>query len=95
MIPNGILGGEGDDIAEEFVRHVSLDRERDVWVYSERIAIPNRPFMGIFAVAPAGSGRTRTRLPGPVRGQRRLQGVHRGLDRLSPRLPPGRAVLDG
>jgi len=68
VIPNGILGGELDDIAEEFVRHVRLDRGRDVWVYSERIAIANRPFMGIFAVAPAGPGRTRTVFPGPHGG---------------------------
>ena len=57
--------------------------------------IPNRPFMGIFAVAPAGSGRTRTVFPGPYGGNADCKEYIERLDRLSPRLPPGRAVLDG
>jgi acetamidase/formamidase len=67
-VPNGILGGEPDDVDAVFIRHVELDRERDVWRYDDRIAIPNRPFMGILAVAPAAAGRTRTVWPGPYGG---------------------------
>jgi acetamidase/formamidase len=94
-VPNGILGGEADDIAEEFVRHVRLDRERDVWRYTDRVLIPNRPFMGIFAVAPAGSGRTRTVFPGPYGGNADCKEYVQGSTVYLPVFHPGALFSTG
>jgi acetamidase/formamidase len=95
VVPNGILGGEPDDIAAEFVRHVELDPAAGVWRYSARVAIPNRPFMGILAVAPAGSGRTRTIFPGPYGGNADCKEFIEGSTVFLPVFHPGALFSTG
>jgi acetamidase/formamidase len=64
----GILAGEPDDCRAPYLQHFYLDRAAGVWRFSQRIAIPAAPFMGIFGVAPPAPGRTPTYRPGPYGG---------------------------
>jgi acetamidase/formamidase len=65
---SGVLAGEPDDVAEDYLRHLFLNRDKGIWQFNERIEIPLSPFMGIFGVAPEIEGRTSTVQPGPHGG---------------------------
>lgn len=60
----GLLGGEPDDVKEPYFRHLAIDRSRRVCEIQPGIAVPLRPFMGIYAVAPDEDGPVPTAFPG-------------------------------
>jgi acetamidase/formamidase len=86
---SGILGGQPDDVEEEYRRHIFLDRERGVWRFHERIEVPLAPFMGIFGVAPAAEGRTPTMHPGPHGGNMDCKELGAGTTVFLPVFVPG------
>lgn len=85
----GILAGEPDDCVARWLRIVPLDRAAAVWRFSERIAIPSAPFMGIFGVAPPAEGRTETHRPGPYGGNLDCKELGAGTTLYLPIFVPG------
>jgi acetamidase/formamidase len=65
---SGVLGGQSDDVEDNYLVHLSLDRARGVWKFGERVEVPLAPFMGVLGVAPARGSRTPTAHPGPHGG---------------------------
>jgi acetamidase/formamidase len=86
---SGVLGGQPDDVEEEYSRHLYLDRERGVWRFNERIEVPSAPFMGIFGVAPVKKGRTPTAHPGPHGGNMDCKELAMGATVFLPVFVPG------
>lgn len=65
---SGVLAGKPDDVRDEYLVRLSLDRGRGVWRFGERVEVPLAPFMGVLGVAPGSPGRTPTLRPGPHGG---------------------------
>jgi len=91
----GLLGGEPDDVAERFFRHLTIDPARGTAAFGPGITVPLDPFMGIYATCPAGDAVMPTAFPGPYGGNLDCKELRAGVTLYLPVFVPGALFSTG
>ncbi len=91
----GLLALESDDVTAPYFRHLTLDWARRVCEVQPGIAVPLRPFMGIYAVSPDEDGPVPTAFPGAFGGNMDCKELVSGTTLYLPVFVPGALFSTG